>query len=75
LRAGFEFRHVTLASALRELIPDRHAPPTLRAADRDCEVWFNGDCPVCSYEIGAYARAAGRRELGGASAGRTCGRT
>lgn len=63
LRAGFEFRHFTLASALRDLIPDRHAPPALRAADRDCEVWFNGDCPVCSYEIGGYERLAARREL------------
>ena len=59
LRAGFEFRHFTLASALRDLIPDQHEPPRLRAADRDCEVWFNGDCPVCSYEIGAYAKARG----------------
>jgi len=63
LRAGFEFRHFTLASALRDLVPDRHAPPAVRAADRDCEVWFNGDCPVCSYEIGTYARVAERREL------------
>ena len=35
----------------------------LRAADRDCEVWFNGDCPVCSYEIGAYEKLAERRDL------------
>jgi predicted DCC family thiol-disulfide oxidoreductase YuxK len=63
LRAGFEFRHFTLASALRDLIPDQHAPPRLRAADRDCEVWFNGDCPVCSYEIGAYEKLAERRDL------------
>ena len=63
LRAGFEFRHFTLASALRDLIPDKHEPPRLRAADRDCEVWFNGDCPVCSYEIGAYEKLAERRDL------------
>ena len=63
LRAGFEFRRFTLASALRDLIPDQHAPPRLRAADRDCEVWFNGDCPVCSYEIGAYEKLAERRDL------------
>ena len=63
LQAGFEFRHYTLASALRDLVPDRHAPPTVRAVDRDCEVWFNGDCPVCSYEIGSYAKLAERRDL------------
>jgi predicted DCC family thiol-disulfide oxidoreductase YuxK len=63
LRAGFEFRHFTLASALRDLVPDKLAPPRVRAADRDCEVWFNGDCPVCSYEIGSYARLVERRGL------------
>jgi len=63
LRAGFEFRHFTLASALRELIPDKVAAPKLRAADRDCEVWFNGDCPVCSHEIGNYARRVKRQGL------------
>ena len=35
----------------------------MRARDRDCEVWFNGDCPVCSYEIGAYEKLAERRDL------------
>jgi predicted DCC family thiol-disulfide oxidoreductase YuxK len=63
LNLGFEFRHFTLDSALRELFPDRAATPPLRALDRECEVWFNGDCPVCSREIGAYARAAERRDL------------
>jgi len=63
LNDGFEFRHYTLDSALRELIPDRAGAPALRALDRECEVWFNGDCPVCSREIGAYARAAEKRDL------------
>jgi len=63
ISAGFDFRHYTLDSALRELIPDRVGAPPLRALDRECEVWFNGDCPVCSREIGAYARAAQRRDL------------
>ena len=63
LQAGFEFRHFTLDSALRDLIPDRAGAPALRALDRECEVWFNGDCPVCSREIGAYARAAEKRDL------------
>ena len=63
LAAGFEFRHYTLDSALRELIPDRAGAPALRALDRGCEVWFNGDCPVCSREIGAYVRVAERRKL------------
>ena len=63
LSDGFEFRHFTLDSALRELVPDRAGAPVLRALDRGCEVWFNGDCPVCSREIGAYARAAERRDL------------
>jgi len=63
LDAGFEFRHFTLASALRDLTADASRPRALRAADRDCEVWFNGECPVCSHEIGAYARLAERRAL------------
>jgi uncharacterized protein (TIGR01777 family) len=63
LRWGFEFRHFTLASALRDLIPDPVKPPTVRAADSECEVWFNGDCPVCSWEIGSYAKLAERRDL------------
>jgi uncharacterized protein len=63
LSAGFEFRHFTIDSAMRELIPDRAATPSLRALDRECEVWFNGDCPVCSREIGAFERAAVRRDL------------
>ena len=63
LNEGYEFRHFTLDSALRELIPDRAGAPALRALDRGCEVWFNGDCPVCSREIGAYERAARRGDL------------
>jgi uncharacterized protein (TIGR01777 family) len=63
INEGFEFRHFTLDSALRELIPDRAGAPALRALDRGCEVWFNGDCPVCSKEIGSYQRAAERRNL------------
>jgi len=63
LNAGFEFRHYTLASALRDLIPDRVGAPAVRAADSNCEVWFNGDCPVCSREIGSYEKAAKRRDL------------
>jgi predicted DCC family thiol-disulfide oxidoreductase YuxK len=63
LNDGFEFRHFTLDSALRDLVPDRAGAPALRALDRECEVWFNGDCPVCSREIGAYERAAERRDL------------
>ena len=31
LNAGFEFRHFTLASALRDLVPDRVGAPALRA--------------------------------------------
>jgi uncharacterized protein (TIGR01777 family) len=63
LNAGFDFRHFTLDSALRDLFAERAGAPALRALDRECEVWFNGDCPVCSREIGAYARAAERRDL------------
>jgi uncharacterized protein (TIGR01777 family) len=63
LNAGFEFRHFTLASALRDLIPDPAKPRALRAADSNCEVWFNGDCPVCSLEIGSYEKLARRRDL------------
>jgi uncharacterized protein (TIGR01777 family) len=63
LNCGFEFRHFTLESALRDLAPDSRAAPAPPAADRDCEVWFNGDCPVCSFEIGAYSKLAKRRGL------------
>jgi uncharacterized protein (TIGR01777 family) len=63
LDAGFEFRHYTLASALRDLVPDPATPPHLRATNRDCQVWFNGDCPVCSYEIGGYEKLAQKRSL------------
>ena len=63
LNAGFEFRHFTLASALRDLIPDRVAAPAVRAADSNCEVWFNGDCPVCSLEIGSYEKLARSRDV------------
>jgi predicted DCC family thiol-disulfide oxidoreductase YuxK len=63
LNAGFEFRHYTLSSALRDLIPDPATPKPVRAADSNCEVWFNGDCPVCSREIGGYARIAERRDV------------
>jgi uncharacterized protein (TIGR01777 family) len=60
---GFDFRHVTLASALRELLTDPVAPPALRATDRGCEIYFNGDCPVCNFEIAAYAKHAARNDL------------
>jgi uncharacterized protein (TIGR01777 family) len=63
LAADFEFRHVTLQAALRDLVA---APATRRVAavgDAGCEVYFNGDCPVCSREIGAYARHADKRAL------------
>ena len=63
LDSDFEFRYVTLESALRDLLPDLAAPPALRAADRGCEIYYNGDCPVCSLEIGAYARQAARDDL------------
>ncbi|HEU4779825.1 MAG TPA: TIGR01777 family oxidoreductase [Steroidobacteraceae bacterium] len=63
LNAGFEFRHYTLGSALRDLVPDPATPRALRAVDSNCEVWFNGDCPVCSMEIGGYAKLARRRDV------------
>jgi uncharacterized protein (TIGR01777 family) len=63
LNAGYEFRHFTLASALRDLIPEPLRPPAVRAADSNCEVWFNGDCPVCSLEIGSYAKLVKRHDL------------
>jgi uncharacterized protein (TIGR01777 family) len=63
LDGGFEFRHFTLASALRDLVADPARPASLRRVDRDCEVWFNGDCPVCSHEIGGYEQLARKRDL------------
>jgi uncharacterized protein (TIGR01777 family) len=63
LDAGFEFRHYTLASALRDLAADPARPQALRGVDSNCQVWFNGDCPVCSMEIGGYEKLARKREL------------
>ncbi len=63
LDAGFEFRHYTLASALRDLVADPARPAVIRGADSNCEVWFNGDCPVCAHEIGGYEKLARRRDL------------
>lgn len=63
LDGGFEFRHYTLASALRDLVADPAKPAGLRGVDSNCEVWFNGDCPVCSYEIGGYEKLARKRDL------------
>jgi uncharacterized protein len=63
LQDGFDFRHCNLDSAMRALLPDPVGAPSLRSANRDCEVWFNGDCPVCSHEMTGYARLANRREL------------
>jgi uncharacterized protein len=62
LDGGFEFRHYTLASALRELVTDPEKP-AIRGADSNCDVWFNGECPVCSYEIGSYEKLARKRAL------------
>lgn len=63
LDAGFEFRHYTLASALRDLVAEPEKPSAIRGVDLNCEVWFNGECPVCSYEIGGYEKLARRRDL------------
>jgi predicted DCC family thiol-disulfide oxidoreductase YuxK len=63
LDGGFEFRHYTLASALRDLVSDPEKPAAIRGADSNCDVWFNGECPVCSYEIGSYEKLARKRDL------------
>ena len=63
LDGGFEFRHYTLASALRDLVADPERPAGIRGVDSNCEVWFNGECPVCSYEIGSYEKLANKRDL------------
>jgi uncharacterized protein len=63
LDAGFEFRHYTLASALRDLVTDPATPQPMRGVDSNCQIWFNGDCPVCSYEIDGYRKLADRRGL------------
>jgi uncharacterized protein (TIGR01777 family) len=63
LDAGFEFRHHTLASALRDLSADPARPRPMQGVGSNCDVWFNGECPVCSFEIGGYERLAGKREL------------
>jgi uncharacterized protein (TIGR01777 family) len=47
---GFDFRHHNLAKALRDLLSTQEA---VRAG---AQIYFNGDCPVCSLEMRHYGR-------------------
>jgi predicted DCC family thiol-disulfide oxidoreductase YuxK len=51
LQSGFEFRYPQLGHALRQLLG---RPRQLLAAGAP-DVYYNGDCPVCSAEMGHYA--------------------
>ena len=54
---GFDFRRPTLRSALRNLLIQRQAAPAVVTPTARCEVYYNADCPVCSFEMSHYAKA------------------
>jgi uncharacterized protein (TIGR01777 family) len=56
---GFRFKYPTLPLALAALFPAR----TLRASGAVTEVYFNGQCPVCSAEMTRYAAIAQQTSL------------
>ncbi len=53
---GFDFRRPTLRSALRNLLIQRQAAPAVVTPTARCEVYYNADCPVCSFEMSHYAK-------------------
>jgi predicted DCC family thiol-disulfide oxidoreductase YuxK len=61
LAAGFGFRHPDLRPALARLVGTRARVPSAELT----EMYYNGDCPVCSAEMRHYARlcAATERSL------------
>jgi uncharacterized protein len=61
LHCGFEFRYGHLPHALRQLLalPRRRLAAGTPVVDAP-DVFYNGDCPVCSAEIGAYAAHCAR---------------
>jgi len=52
LAAGFNFRHPDLRAALEKLVAKRSGD----AGAELTEMYFNGECPVCSFEMNHYAR-------------------
>jgi uncharacterized protein (TIGR01777 family) len=55
---GFRFRHLRIDGALRSLL--KPAAPDLSSA----QVFFNGDCPVCRFEMQHYAALCRKSEPG-----------
>jgi uncharacterized protein (TIGR01777 family) len=56
LSRGFEFQYPTARRALRSLLRPNATAPAIADANARCEVYFNGDCPVCSMEMSHYAK-------------------
>lgn len=52
LASGFNFRHPDLRAALEKLV----ARPSSDVRAELTEMYYNGDCPVCSLEMNHYAR-------------------
>jgi uncharacterized protein (TIGR01777 family) len=53
---GFRFKYPTLKSAFANLYAERK----LQVAANSAEVFFNGQCPVCSAEMSHYAKISER---------------
>jgi predicted DCC family thiol-disulfide oxidoreductase YuxK len=63
LQSGFEFRYPHLAHALRQLLGRPRQRLAMGAPPEAPAVYYNGDCPVCSAEMGTYAAHCARTGL------------